>query len=255
MFAGDWHGSLYQAEAIVLAAAARNIDTIVQLGDFGLWTKRTETFRFLKGLNNLLVKHNIRLYWVDGNHECFPHLYAFPIGDDGTRQIRSNIFHLPRGLRWTWHGVRFLALGGAYSVDKDMRVHGEEWWPQEHVTYGEIMKAKEGGEVDVMIMHDSPAGVPNLITDDPMQQARAVQWFGQHNITAAGMHRQALALAYEEVNPGLILHGHYHRRWTREFTTPKGRHATVIALDEGSHGYDYNAIPLTLSEIQVMVAQ
>lgn len=253
LFAGDWHGNLYQAEAAVLAAAARGIKVIVQAGDFGLWTPKQETFRFLKGLNNVLVQHDIVLYWVDGNHECFPHLYEWPIGDDGTRQIRTNIFHLPRGLRWEWLGVKFVALGGAHSVDKDYRVHGEEWWPEEHVTYAEIQQVIDGGPADVMIMHDVPAGVPNLITDDPLGQHQAARWFGEHNIGAATMHRAILAQAYEVVNPGLIVHGHYHKRYTRKFVTPQGRNGTVICLDEGAHGIAYNTLAMTLAEIQVLV--
>lgn len=231
--AGDWHGSLWQAQRVIEYAQAKGVKVIIVLGDFGVWHGEPGG-RFLKGLNLALEAAGITLLFVDGNHENFDVLYSYELEPEGHRVLRSNIWHLPRGLRWEWNGLNFAALGGAHSVDRDSRRESVDWWPQEWVTDQEIEDFIKGGPADVVFMHDSPAGAPNSVTDSPARQRDAVKWFGQHNIDLATNHRLRLAEAITAVSPGLIMHGHYHEQMSGVYSQPETARITYVwGLDEG----------------------
>lgn len=233
LLAGDWHGSLAQAKAVVRRAHEEMIRVVLQLGDFGIWPRDSA---FLNGLNELLEELDMLVFFVDGNHEDFDQLYEYPLQEDGTRLVRSRIFHLPRGLRWEWYGVRFAALGGAHSVDRDMRTEGQSWWPQEWVNDEELELFRAGGPADVVLMHDSPWGAPNVITDSPLSQHNAMRYFGKHNIDLATEHRRRLATAIDPTDPAQIFHGHYHEKMFDAYLRDGGRTCTVVGLTEGGHG-------------------
>src|SRR5690606_22311304 len=114
--------------------------------------------------------------------------------DTGMRPIRHNIFHLPRGFRFTIHGVRFLALGGAYSVDRRWRKLNKDYWLEEEVTEADIANTllPEDPTTDVLLMHDSPFPAPNPITDNPVRQAEGMRAWGYEAIKAATKHRSWL---------------------------------------------------------------
>lgn len=200
--AGDWHGNQKYALAAI-AYAQRNLgaDTIVHVGDFG-YNFGNE---YLDRMQKLLKELDMYLYFVDGNHENFHILYTYALDDDGTRPLRDRIIHLPRGHRWKWNDETWLALGGAVSVDKDWRVPFKEWWPEETISFGDVLVAVQGGEVDYMITHDCPSGV--LITsiiDNPYG-------FPAHSLRDAEAHRDTLRSVVDEVKPKLLVHGHYHQ--------------------------------------------
>ena len=238
-FAGDWHGTLYQALNAVDKAVENGSEIIIHLGDFGIW-KTSD--RYLKGLNNALKKADIKLYFVDGNHEAFNLLYAYPIQEDGTRKVRSNIFHLPRGYQFTLDDLSFTAFGGAFSVDRQHRKLNESYWHEELASPEEIDYVLTLPETDILLMHDCPAGLPNFITDDPQAQVRGIQFFGVNAIEQANQYREILRPIPEHLNPTHVFHGHYHVNTTRYYQKPdpaKG-HGKVICLDEGGAGTLYN---------------
>ena len=230
LFAGDWHGSLGQAEEAVRYAARRDVRTVFQLGDFGIWEGDR---RFLDGLDSLLHRFGVRLFFIDGNHENFQLLYQRPLRGDGTRHIRQYITHVSRGTRLDWDGVRVLALGGAPSIDVKFREPGVSWWPEETITVAEAQAAISGGEADLMLCHDSPATAPNPITDDPAGQAMAERYFGAEALQNCRNHRELLAEVTDAVKPRLLLHGHYHRYMDNRFQHSDGTKARAIGLTEG----------------------
>lgn len=117
LIAGDWHGNTRAAQVALETAATLRAPLVLQLGDFGLWPGH-EGEHYLTELEAHAENLNILIAWVDGNHEDFTQLNATPISDDGLQWQRPHIAHLPRGSRWTWHGIRFAALGGATSLDR-----------------------------------------------------------------------------------------------------------------------------------------
>ena len=203
-FAGDWHANTRWAKTAVRYAADEGADVVVQLGDFGY----SFTAEFVRGLDRTLEATELSVLFVDGNHEDFSTLLRYPIRDNGLRQVSERIWHLPRGFRWNWGGVSFLAVGGAHSVDRPWREPGTSWWPQETLTTEDIERAVAGGQADVLLTHDCPAGVPV-----PRLDESAHLWPAEELIAAEG-HRARLRTVVDGVRPRMLWHGHYHRRYS-----------------------------------------
>ncbi len=248
LFAGDWHGFTGQALAVVRHAVKNNIKTIIQVGDFGIW-QGNEGDKFIHKLERDLKAAGITCYFIDGNHENFNKLYGFPINKDGLREIAPHILHMPRGFVFKWQGLNVLALGGAYSVDKDGRVPGKSWWIEELINDQDVKtavaNAKSAGKIDLMITHDSPISVPNTITDDPISQMNGIRFFGESNIVSSNDHRKVLDTVYSAAKPSLIVHGHYHTNFYK--AAPYGM---VISLDEGSAEMSKHTLIVTPDDVK-----
>jgi Calcineurin-like phosphoesterase len=188
------------AQAAIAHAAEQGADVILHLGDFGY----TFEDAFVEGLQRALADAGLVLLFVDGNHEAFPTLRRFPVRDNGLRQIAERLWHLPRGFRWTWGDVRFVAVGGAASVDRPWRVAGRSWWAEEEITADDVAAAAAGGAADVLVSHDCPAGVaiPGIM--------EGISLWPPDELARAWAHRQRLREVTDLVRPRAIWHGHYH---------------------------------------------
>lgn len=210
--AGDWHGnSGWAAHAIRrLAAKLEGQETklILHAGDFGLWPGR-DGEEYLHAVEDSLAETGAELWFVDGNHEWHPRLHELRatrdmLKLDGPVGVGKGIKWLPRGYRWTWNGKTWLALGGATSVDRALRVEGESWWPEEAITDHDAYEAAAPGPADVMLCHDAPTRV--CLDFGP--------WPRGWNIAdkaRADRHREVLQDITDKVRPELLIFGHYHR--------------------------------------------
>src|SRR5690606_18773810 len=220
--AGDWHGSLQQATTVLDLAYQRNCDLVLQVGDFGIWD---DDKYFLDSLQEHLQTYNQTLLFIDGNHENFDLLHSYPINPaTGLRPVRPSIMHIPRGTRFTVNDVSFLAVGGAYSVDRQWRTLNKSYWRQETVTQTDIDKALDAPSpfTDILLMHDSPYPAPNPITDDPARQAIGMRQFGYRAIDQATEHRRFISPIFTHTEPHILIHGHYHEFWVGQYTHPSG---------------------------------
>lgn len=203
-FAGDWHMNKPWGVSAIEYAADQGADVLLHVGDFGY----TFLPYFLMQVSSAAERAGMPLLFVDGNHEDFPKLHRWPVGPNGLRQIAPMVWHIPRGFRWEWDGLRFLGLGGAHSVDGIWRRRsGDLWCVEERITPEQADEVAAAGGTDVLITHDCPAGVdiPGLGDDEfhfpPIEILRAVE------------HRELLRRVVDEVKPAQIWHGHYHRRY------------------------------------------
>lgn len=199
-FAGDWHANRYWAVQAIRHAADQHADVIVHLGDFGYMFHPS----YLSELELELDRFDIPLLFVDGNHEDHKWLAQQKLDAEGLRPLGRHIYHLPRGFRWSWDGVRFLALGGAHSVDGIWRRRsGDLWCKEERIIEAEAEYAAAGGQADIMITHDCPAGV-NIPGLPPPGT------FPEIEIMRAEEHRWVLRRVVDAVQPQMLWHGHYH---------------------------------------------
>lgn len=198
---GDLHCNYKSAQKAVRQASKQGADVIIQVGDFA--------YNFPDGYLNTIEteceRFGILFLFIDGNHDNFDWLYDQPVDEDGTRKLRPLLWHLPRGFRWEWNGVRFLALGGAHSVDRSWRIPGAEWWYQEYLTNADLYKAVEGGNVDVMVTHDAPTDAPVPLGDP--------SWIPESDQIMAKKHRELLQDVVDIVEPRFLIHGHYHNSY------------------------------------------
>lgn len=214
---GDTHGNANVMLAALKRFFAEDVTTIIQVGDFGFWPGK-HGMAFLAYVNTILAKNGQTLYVVPGNHDDYNFIDEImkhtDQHEDGWARARDHILVAPRGHRWEWEGVSFVALGGAPSVDRgwrrrSMRQTGYPiWWPQEDITPADIERTIEGGYADVMVAHDAPYGVPQIekhIFGNPMG-------FEEEDLKYAEQGRQKMASVVDVVRPRLFFHGHYHKK-------------------------------------------
>lgn len=200
LVAGDVHGDVHWWRKVCATAEYFSCDTIFQVGDFGWWPHVHPDYP--AAACDLLDKHDVNAYWIDGNHENFDDLLAMPAGPDGFVVCGPRLKYVPRGTAWTWNEVRFLGLGGAYSIDKHHRMLGLSYWEQELITRADVERALNAGPADIMFAHDSPImppGLPDSYKNDATSRAN----------------REAVAAVAENAKPRVLYHGHYHHRYSK----------------------------------------
>lgn len=146
-------------------------DFVVVLGDWGvIWDNvpSREEKRILPMWENAPWTTLV----VDGNHENFARLFAYPevlFGGTMARQISDRIFNLKRGEIYNICGHKVFIFGGGLSIDQERRVEGVSWWREELPTTLEMDNGlgklqKHGNKVDYIFTHEAPRRfVPKLL--------------------------------------------------------------------------------------------
>ncbi|MHA7191127.1 metallophosphoesterase family protein [Arthrobacter sp. MDT2-16] len=220
--AGDWHGHLGFAQAVVKSAAREGVKTLIQVGDFGLDWPGAMRGRFEQRLNRLLVDLEMELLVSAGNHDNMSVISALPVTDEGLIRWRSNISVLPKGGRTVIEGLRIGGLGGALSVDGRFRIPGKDWWPEEEEpTRDQAEALVAGGSVDVLIAHDAPMGTP----------VRSSLELSAELVEQANQTRTLLREVVDRLAPAHVFCGHWHQRVIHELNHPDGRMTRVDVLN------------------------
>jgi hypothetical protein len=94
------------------------------------------------------------IHWVEGNHDHLPSL----LGLEGPTEVAPNWIYCPRGTVLELGRRRVAFFGGARSIDREVRVEGESWWPEEEPTWEEAERFR-GENVDLLVTHSPPASV------------------------------------------------------------------------------------------------
>lgn len=245
---GDWHRNLIYAISCLDVLATHNIRVVLHLGDFLHYGDNQERDAFLDNLNSVCKSNSQILAFIDGNHEDFPYLKQFPFNEDGVAEIRENIFYLPRTHTWEWNDIKFMALGGAPSINKNDLIKGVSWFPDELITQKEYTKAEQESSIDVLLAHDCPKGVsiPEL---DNSKLPRS--W--RKELLHTDTQRQRLYNLCEKIRPAYLFHGHYHRDYHSTLTYPlqEGRSNITEVWGKDCDGveFKYNYKILSLEDI------
>lgn len=174
---GDVHGKYKRYHEII--RERDNHPYTVQLGDFGF------DYETLKNVDS---KHHV---FIGGNHDNYDKVNVVPnyLGDFG-QMVNFN-------------GVDFFYYRGAWSIDKQYRTIGINWWEQEENKIETFMVARElyrSIKPDIVLTHDCPESiVPYLI---PIG-SRVYQ-------TLTGYALQELFNIHQ---PKVWIFGHYHKTW------------------------------------------
>ncbi len=189
-------------------------DYIIIAGDFAGVFEVTET----KEENNWLTwldKKPWTTLVVDGNHENFDRLEAFPEVDyrgGRAHQIRESVFHLMRGHIFEIGGKSIWTFGGARSHDIEggilrredfasprsfnrekkrlmnegvhFRVEHESWWEREFATEEEMERGREalkkrGSQVDYLVTHCGPASAVRAIRGEGYEPDAMERYFDE----------------------------------------------------------------------------
>lgn len=202
-FLGDTHGDLAFAESAAKLARQHDAE-VIQLGDWGfLWPGKDR----LRTLSDMLIGERTAMRFIDGNHDDHPRLKKLR-GRVRVRDVHIdvNVIYQPRGsVHEDEDGTRFLFLGGAPSIDRDSRVEGRSWWPEETIKDAEFdlaMSAKK--PIHVLVTHDapdfppgfSPKGSPSYQRDQLTSMKRVDALIRRHR-------------------PEIHVHGHWHSKYER----------------------------------------
>lgn len=241
LVAGDWHGNVLWGLHVIEQASrklpVKSPRVIVHLGDFGIWPGRD---MYVPALSEKLSLHDMQLWFIDGNHEHHDKLAKLhadeldpvPV-DDG-----QCIWHLPRGTRWSWHGIRWLAVGGAGSPDWQRRAPGYGWWPEEVISADQVATISASGEADVLLAHDCPSNYTPPCPPPP-------SWWDLDHCRMSARRLQDITNA---VRPMLIMHGHFHTDRNDTVDTPWGQ-VQVVGLDMDGEPANYRLIECTSMKI------
>lgn len=160
-------------------------DYVIICGDFGgVWNQGVEN-KEEKHLCDWLEGKPFTTLFVDGNHENFDRLYAYPVEEwhgGKVHKIRPSVIHMMRGQVFEIDGKSIFTFGGASSHDIDggilepegpdfkrkkrmldqdwrpYRINHVSWWSQELPTEEETEEgrrnlAAHGNKVDFIVTH------------------------------------------------------------------------------------------------------
>ena len=162
-FTGDIHGWPFKLQVFCRYMELTEKDTIVILGDVGAnyyGGKRDKQFK------EQIAKLAPTIFCIHGNHEQRPAnipSYKAKEWNDGPvwdEEEYPNLLFARDGNIYVIDGVRYLVIGGAFSVDKNYRLsRGYGWWADEQPS--EEIKARVGRRVansglDVILSHTCP---------------------------------------------------------------------------------------------------
>lgn len=242
--AGDWHRNPYATwpKRVVEFAAQNQIDTILHVGDFGYNYGSTDAYSFEKPLHEALQKNDVKLVWIDGNHENHEMLRDAPRLSNGFVQTgkRGNIFYAPRGQRWTWSGRDFGALGGAWSPNGERLKEGLTVFKDlEQPTWDDLGKLGDS-PLDYLITHDAPERVA----------LKSILGIVEETPT-----RKILQKAVDTTKPSRVFSGHWHRRLDYRLPRADGLESMGHILDKEWTPGNIVILDLILNELTAPPAE
>lgn len=161
LFLGDIHGNFNLINQYVKLYGIKNAH-IIQVGDFGVGFKSLEKEkRELAAYHHLLLKNNVIVWAIRGNHDYKPYFDNDPFGFTNIKLVKDyTVLNL--------EGNNILCIGGAVSVDRkmrytknqnigrfDVRTGSETWWPDERFEFDND-KLKEFRGINIMVTHTAP---------------------------------------------------------------------------------------------------
>lgn len=121
---------------------------VICCGDFGYWPRLPTSYGVepLKNLRNGKVK----VLWCDGNHEDH-----WSLAQRESDEVAPNVFYMPRGSTYDLSdGRKVLFMGGAHSIDKDSRMIGVDWFPEETITQRDLHNLPpDDTKIDILVSH------------------------------------------------------------------------------------------------------
>ena len=159
MFLGDTHG-----DRVCLKNFLNSEEKYcVQLGDFGFIFKYND-YKYNHFLHDFEKKYPDKtIFTVLGNHENYDSIEKFPKvvkNNAWCWKIRENVFAVERGEILYIENKAILCVGGAESIDKDIRCSHISWWKQERILKTDIEKAilnaRKVEKIDIVATHCMP---------------------------------------------------------------------------------------------------
>ena len=160
---GDIHGSPVKIQHFCRRMNLTAEDTIIILGDVGV--------NYFGDRRDDRVKERLAalaptIFCIHGNHERRPATvagYELSSWNDGAVWVQDkyqDLLFAKDGEIFNIEGIRYLVIGGAYSVDKYYRLsRGAGWWADEQPSpeiKADVERAVAAGGFDIILSHTCP---------------------------------------------------------------------------------------------------
>ena len=224
LFTGDTHGE-YDIEKIqrlgkVLKDPEYSKDNyLIVAGDFGcIWnapnsSKKKINSDDLAFIEDVFKDQPFTTLFIDGNHENHTVLNSLPKRSKWGGQVHhitNYCYHLLRGEVYTLQGYKIFTMGGAMSVDADLRKPGVSWWAEELITQEDYERAlvnlaKHDNTVDYVVSHTCPTPIASLIEKE-LPPFNTFLWGNKkQDISCEFLEKIREAISYRE-----WMFGHFH---------------------------------------------
>lgn len=193
---GDIHGDWGKLNKLIQQKEPR---TVLQCGDFGWWPALECRRPVLYGQQSAWKLRGVKpgestVLWCDGNHEDH-----WDLRDKGEAHY-PRVTWMPRGSTFGLpDGRTVMFIGGADSIDKQVRTLGVDWFPEEVIRDADVDRCLAyRGRVDIIISHTCPV-------EFDVKSAHGSE--GKHSDPS----RKALSVILERFKPDLWFFGHWHK--------------------------------------------
>ena len=161
MYLGDLHGNFNLINQYLKRFDIKDA-YIIQVGDFGVgFNGMLKEKRTLEYTHTELVKRNVIVYAIRGNHDYKPWFDSDPFGFTNIKLVKDyTVLNL--------EGQNILCIGGAVSVDRmmrktknqkagnfDIKTGNESWWPDEIFNW-EDDKLVDLRDINIVVTHTAP---------------------------------------------------------------------------------------------------
>ena len=161
---GDTHREFTKILFLVFQNKTTYDDVIIILGDAGINYYNDNIDNQLK---EQLSKVPITFFCIHGNHEKRPqtiNTYKEKKFKDGIVYYEDkypNLLFAKDGEIYNFNNHKVLVIGGAYSIDKEIRIaKGYGWWkdeqPSEKLKKEILEKIKDNKDIDIVLSHTCP---------------------------------------------------------------------------------------------------
>lgn len=182
---GDIHNEFGRLNEII---SKKRPDLVICCGDFGYWPN----VPWGASLSNIKLQTAEKLLWCDGNHEDH-----WALKQRETDELAPGVIYMPRGSTYTLpDGRTIMFMGGAWSIDKEMRTMGVDWFPEETICPADLYDLPEI-KVDIFITHTCP---DELVMD-------LIKFYPEKKYEPSN---QALSELWKMYKPDLWIFGHWH---------------------------------------------
>lgn len=202
---GDIHQGTWRLQFAAKQAAEMGAAALIQVGDFGFDGATVAWLRRYHPPLPIIV--------IDGNHEDHSLLPlrvpTMTSMTDLSPEHEDVVWFAPRGMVATIGGKRIGFLGGADSVDKDIRnKYGWHWSPDEVITREDVrtlLANADGQPLDLLVTHSPPQEV--------IEKEFSRESLRQFGLDPSWTSESAVRLdhAWEALGKPILYCGHMHK--------------------------------------------
>jgi len=202
----DIHGDYRTLQRAIDNANEVGAAALIQIGDFGLFRgfgmNNEEQFK------NVVHTSNCPVYFIDGNHDDCARWTTYTEVSQVYPELP--LYYVPRGTVMDIDNRTVAFMGGAASIDKNIRLQeGWHWDEKENISPYEVLRMMDNAknkQIDLFITHCPPNSVINEHFDPrgKLQFGVGLDWH-DHN-------QDIIENIWHAIGTPMIYSGHMHKR-------------------------------------------